>query len=288
MLERIAVVLLFSVSWAAAEAVPVRIVAANLTSGNQQTYSPDNGNHSNPEGAGARILKGLKPDIVLIQEFNTTVPVRQWINQTLGEEFSFVREEQEAVPNFIPNGVISRFPIIESGEWDDPTQDNRDFVWAKIRLPNGKNLWAISVHLYSKKSGIREREAKELVAKIQALIPPEDFVVLGGDLNTRTRDEACVAVLQKFFRDPENEPADQQADEDTNANRNKPYDWVLADAELEACAAPVQIAGTASPGGLVFDSRVFEPLAELPPIQESDSAAPNMQHMAVVRDFLIR
>lgn len=287
MLERFAVVFLLSVSWAAAEPVSVRIVAANLTSGNEQTYSPDNGNHSNPEGAGARILKGLKPDVVLIQEFNTTVPVRQWINQTLGEEFSFAREAQEAVPNFIPNGVISRFPIIESGEWDDPTQDNRDFVWAKIRLPNGKNLWAISVHLYSKKPGIREREAKELIAKIRTLIPPEDLVVLGGDLNTRTRDEACVTVLQMFFRDPETEPADQQADEDTNANRNKPYDWVLADTELEACATPVQIAGETFPGGLVFDSRAFSPLADVPPIQKSDSAAPNMQHMAVVRDFLI-
>ncbi len=287
MLKRFAVVLFFSVSWAAAEAIPVRIVAANLTSGNQQTYSPDNGNHSNPEGAGARILKGLKPDVVLIQEFNTTIPVRQWINQTFGEQFFFAREEQETVPNFIPNGVISRFPIIESGEWDDPTQENRDFVWAKIKLPNGKNLWAISVHLYSKKPGIREREAKELVAKIKALIPPEDLVVLGGDLNTRTRDEACVTVLQKFFRDAETEPADQLADEDTNANRNKPYDWVLADAELEACAAPVTLAGESFPGGLVFDSRVFEPLSAVPPIQESDSAAPNMQHMAVVRDFLV-
>lgn len=283
----LAVLLFLSISRAGADPVALRVVAANLTSGNRQTYSPDNGNHSNPEGAGARILKGLKPDIVLIQEFNTTVPVRQWINQTLGEEFSFVREGQEAVANFIPNGVISRFPIIESGEWEDPTQDNRDFVWAKIKLPNGKNLWAVSVHLYSQKPGIREQEAKELVAKITTLIPAEDLVVLGGDLNTRARDEACVKVLQGFFRDAEHEPSDQQADEDTNANRNRPYDRVLADAELEVCAAPVQIAGTTFPGGLVFDSRVFAPLADLPPIQETDSAAPNMQHMAVVRDFLI-
>lgn len=287
MLERFAAVFILSISWAVAEAVPVRIVAANLTSGNQQTYSPDNGNHSNPEGAGARILKGLKPDVVLIQEFNTTMPVRQWINQTLGEEFSFVREDQEAVPNFIPNGVISRFPMVESGEWDDPTQENRDFVWAKIRLPNGKNLWAVSVHFYSKKPAIREQEAKGLLAQITAHIPPEDLVVLGGDLNTRTWEEGCVAVLGSFFPLPENQPADQLGDGDTNANRNRPYDWVLADADLEAHATPVVMAGTAFPGGLVFDSRVFAPLEAVPPVQKTDSAAPNMQHMAVVRDFLI-
>lgn len=284
---RTAVCLLFSAPWLLAEPVPVRIVAANLTSGNQQTYSPDNGNHSNPEGAGARILKGLKPDVVLIQEFNTTIPARQWVNHTLGEEYSFVSESYEEIPNFIPNGVISRYPIIESGEWDDPTQKNRDFVWAKIRLPNGKNLWAISVHLYSQKSSVREQEAKALLEKITTLIPPEDLVVLGGDFNTRSRDEACVKVLQGFFRDAQHEPSDQTGDEDTNANRNRPYDWVLADAELEATAAPVRIGGAAFPGGLVFDSRSFTPLTDVPPVQAADSAAPNMQHMAVVRDFLI-
>ena len=284
---RATVFLLLSASWVWADPVSVRIVAANLTSGNQQTYSPDNGNHSNPEGAGARILEGLKPDVVLIQEFNTTVPVRQWVNQTFGEEFSFAREAQEAVPNFIPNGVISRYPIIESGEWDDTTQDNRDFVWAKIRLPHGKNLWAISVHLYSKKPSVREQEARALREKIRQLIPAQDLVVLGGDFNTRGRDEACVKVLQEIFRDPAQEPSDQAGDEDTNANRNRPYDGVLADAELEASAVPVKIAGREFPGGLVFDSRVFEPLTAVPPIQVSDSAAPNMQHMAVVRDFLI-
>lgn len=284
---RFFIFLFAAVVLAQADPVPLRVVAANVTSGNHQTYSPDNGNHSNPEGAGARILKGLKPDVVLIQEFNTTVPARQWINETLGEEYSFVREEQESVPNFIPNGVISRYPIIESGEWDDPTQTNRDFAWAKIRLPNGKNLWAVSVHLYSQKAEIRAREAREVVKKIRELVPGSDLVVLGGDFNAKGRDEACVKEFYKFFRDAEHEPMDQMGDEDTNANRNKPYDWVLADAELEACAVPLKIAGEEFPGGLVFDSRVFTPLEAVPPVQEGDSAAPNMQHMAVARDFVV-
>ena len=105
------------------------------------------GNHSNPEGAGARILKGLKPDVVLMQEFNTSMPARQWVNATFGEDFSFFIEAEAQ----IPNGIVSRFPIVESGEWKDATQTNRDFAWAKIALPNGKFLWAVSVHLYSKK-----------------------------------------------------------------------------------------------------------------------------------------
>ncbi len=283
MISRVAVLLsmmLAAAGWA--EPVPVRIVAANLTSGNYQTYSPDNGNHSNPEGAGARILKGLKPDVVLMQEFNTTVPIRQWVNATFGEAFSFSIEKNAQ----IPNGIVSRFPIVESGEWRDVTQTNRNFAWAKIALPNGKYLWAVSVHLYSRKADIREQEAKALVACIQEHIPAADLLVLGGDLNTKTESEACLVELRKIF-DNGGDAMDALGNGNTNAPRNKPYDWVLADRDLAESAVPVRIGDAEFQGGLVFDSRVFEPLADVPPVQPGDSRAPQMQHMAVVRDFLV-
>jgi endonuclease/exonuclease/phosphatase family metal-dependent hydrolase len=267
---------------AMAEPVPVRVVASNLTSGNRQSYSPDNGNHSNSEGAGARILKGLKPDVVLMQEFNTSVPARQWVNATFGEDFSFFIEADAQ----IPNGIVSRFPIVESGEWKDATQTNRDFAWAKIALPNGKFLWAVSVHLYSKKPAVRAAEAKALLADIREKIPEADLLVLGGDFNTKGKDEACVTEFGKVF-DHGGEPADASGNENTNAPRNKPYDWVLADRELSACAVPVKIGATEFLRGLVFDARIFPSLADTAPAQSSDSAAPNMQHMAVVRDFLV-
>ncbi len=263
--------------------VTIRVVASNLTSGNHQTYSPDNGNQSNPEGAGARILKGLKPDIVLIQEFNTSIPVRQWINDTFGQTFAFAREDGEG----IPNGIISRFPIIESGEWDDSGQSNRDFVWAKIRLPNEKILWAISVHLSAKKSSNREAESRELLAYFRTKIPAADPVVLGGDLNAASVADAVFLPLREIFPRPANLPADADGNANTNSPRNKPYDWVLADAQLQPLAVPVVIAGKTFPHGLVFDSRTFTPLDDLKPIQATDSAAPNMQHMAVIRDFKI-
>lgn len=266
-----------------AEPVPIRIVAANLTSGNQQSYSPDNGNHSNPEGAGARILKGLKPDVVLIQEFNTTISPRQWVNETFGEEFSFMQEADAQ----IPNGIVSRFPIVESGEWKDPHLDNRDFAWAKIALPNGETLWAISVHFYSKKSDVREKEAKEIIRSLREKIPEKDYVVIGGDFNTRTPDEPCIRALSAIFPLQIDPPVDQAWNSATNANRNKPYDWVLPDTDLLEHAVPVRLAGQEFEHGLVFDSRAFWPLAQLPPIQSADSAAPQMQHMAVVKDFWI-
>jgi len=267
---------------ASAEPVPVRVVASNLTSGNHQSYSADNGNHSNPEGAGARILKGLKPDVVLMQEFNTSVPARQWVNATFGEGFSFFIEADAQ----IPNGVVSRYPIVESGEWKDANVPNRDFAWAKIALPNGKFLWAVSVHLYSKKPDVRVLEAKALLADIREKIPDADLLVLGGDFNAQGKSEACVRELGRVF-DHGGDPADASGGVNTNAPRNKPYDWVLADKELAACAVPVRIGAAQFSHGLVFDSRVFKPLADVAPVQAADSAAPNMQHMAVVRDFLV-
>ncbi len=273
-------VLAVGMAWA--DGLPVRVVAANLTSGNHQGYSPDNGNHSNPEGAGARILKGLHPDVVLMQEFNPSVPARQWVNATFGEQFSFFIEAGAQ----IPNGVVSRFPIVESGEWKDATQTNRDFAWAKIALPNRKFLWAVSVHLYSKKSDVRAQEAKALLADIRGKIPEADFLVLGGDFNTRAPGEPCVKVFQAVF-DTGGNPSDQTGNGNTNAPRNKPYDWVLADKEFSACAVPTKIGSAHFSHGAVFDSRVFQPLTDVAPVQAGDSAAPNMQHMAIVRDFVV-
>lgn len=261
----------------------IRIVAANLTSDNKQAYSPDNGNHSNPEGAGARILKALKPDVVLIQEFNTTVPQRQWVNQTLGQEFFFMREEGMQ----IPNGIISRFPIIESGVWDDPVLNNRDFAWAHLRLPDQRDLWVVSVHLHSKGEASRVKQATALRDFVRGKVPKDAMLVIGGDLNTRSTGEKCFPVLAGVVEIPVTPPADAGGIIHTNAPRNRPYDWVLVNKPLQAVEIPVRVAEQEFSHGLVFDSRVFEPLAKLPPVQKGDSGVPFMQHMAVVRDFRI-
>ncbi len=264
------------------EPLRIRAIAANLTSDNAQSYSPDNGNHSNPEGAGARILKALKPDIVMIQEFNTTVPVRQWVNKTLGEDFQFTQEKGMQ----IPNGIISRFPITQSGSWDDPQLTNREFAWAKLRLPGDNDLWVVSVHLHSKGESSRTTEAVALVKSIKAKIPADAMLLIGGDFNTRSESEPCFKEFSSVVVIPDNPPADGNGIINTNAPRNRPYDWVLASGPLEKRAVPVRIAAREFAHGLVFDSRVFEPLDAVPPVQKNDSGLKNMQHMAVVRDFL--
>lgn len=282
-MRRLLCVLWFSAGVLMGAPLQIRIVAANLTSDNKQAYSPDNGNHSNPEGAGARILKALKPDVVLIQEFNTSIPQRQWVNQTFGQEYFFMREEGMQ----IPNGIISRFPILESGSWDDPVLDNRDFAWAHLRLPDKRDLWVVSVHLHSKGETSRLRQAAALRDLIQKKVPKDALLIVGGDLNTRTTKEKCFPVLAGVVQIPLSPPADAHGNIHTNAPRNRPYDWVLACKKMHSVEIPVRLAEREFAHGLVFDSRVFEPLTKLPPVQKGDSGVPFMQHMAVVRDFRI-
>lgn len=279
----IALLLFALAALARGEPFALRVVAANLTSDKHQQWSPDNANHSNPEGAGARILKALKPDVVMMQEFNTSVPVRQWVNRTLGGEFHVFREEVAG----IPNGVLSRYPILSSGSWTDPAVDNRGFAWAELALPGGRRLWAVSVHLHSKGATSRDRSAKELAKRIKSALPEDALLLIGGDFNTRTMEEACFLSLAGCVVLPAELPADHLGNIHTNKPRNRPYDQVLACKGLEKFAVAVKLGGRTYPGGLVFDSRIFVPLDAVAPVREGDSGLPMMQHMAVVRDFLI-
>ncbi|MEO7729731.1 MAG: endonuclease/exonuclease/phosphatase family protein, partial [Kofleriaceae bacterium] len=152
----------------------VRLVAGNISSGNAQAY----------ELPGIRIFEGLAPDVAMIQEFNvTTGSIRGFVDQAFGTQFAFVRG---ASSQQIPNGVISRYPIVASGEWIDTQVGNRDFVWARIDIPGPIDLFAISVHLLTTSSAKRNLEAGELAGHIQEL-PADAYVVLGGDFNTDTR-----------------------------------------------------------------------------------------------------
>ncbi len=256
----------------------IRIVAANLTSGNGQNYDPGHGN---------RILQGLKPDIALVQEMNylnnTAADFRAWVDMNFGPTFSYVREP---LAGQIPNGVVSRYPILASGEWDDTDVSNRDFVWARIDIPGDRDLWVISVHLLTTSSANRNSEASQILRYIAAQgVPASDYVVLGGDFNTGSRTEACLNTLSAYFVTSGPWPVDQAGNGNTNSGRSSPYDWVVADSDMHALATPVVLGSNSFPNGLVFDSRVYSPLPS--PVLVGDSAATGMQHMAVVRDFLI-
>src|SRR5687768_284996 len=95
--------------------VIIRVMAANLTSGDFQRY----------ETPGLNIFKGLKPDIVALQEFNyastggaglnTPAAFREMLDTAFGTNFLYFRETGYS----LPNGIISRYPMIASGSWVD-------------------------------------------------------------------------------------------------------------------------------------------------------------------------
>jgi len=258
----------------------LRAVAANLTSGNAQSYDP---------GEGQRILQGIHPDIVMIQEFkvgtNTDAGIAGFASSLSGDDAG-MHVWRGTVGN-LPNGVISRWPIIEAGDWVDPQVDNRGFTWAHVDLPGPRELWVVSVHFLTSNATERRQEATALIAQLQVKVPNDDFLLIGGDFNTDNRGEGALTTLSARVMTNTAHPVDQGNDGDTSASRSKPYDWVLGSSCLVANQVPVQVGSNQFTGGLVVDTRIYTPITDLAPALQSDSAATNMQHMAVVKDFVI-
>lgn len=253
----------------------IRIVAANLTSGS--------GAPSYDAGHGVRIMDGLDGDVFLVQEMlfgnNTDAAFNTFARQVCGEEC----EAYRGTGDLIPNGVVSRFPIVDAGVWDDPETDTREFAWARIDVPGQPDLWAISIHLLTSSGAAREDEARALADHISTNVPGGDHVVVGGDFNTSGGD--TYNRLRSVVQIPPTPPRDQDGNTTTNAPRSRNLDGILVSRALDQRELPVMIGGDSFPAGLVVDTRVFTPIEALAPALVGDSGATQMQHMAIVRDF---
>ena len=257
----------------------VRVMAANLN-GNSQKYEP----------FAIRIFQGLKPDVIAIQEFNYTstngvdannaAAFREMVDLAFGTNFVYFRENYSG----IPNGVISRYPIDASGSWPDPvqTQPNRGFAWAKIALPGTNFLYVVSVHLLT--SGDRTAEAVALKTNMVANFPPNAWVIVAGDFNASSRTEGSITTFNGYLSDYP-VPVDNVGNSFTSGNRTAWHDFVLPSFTLTNIETATVLPSHSFPSGLVFDSHVYTPLSDVPPVLLPDST--NAQHMAVMKDFLI-
>lgn len=260
-----------------------RVMAANTTSGDFSSY----------QAPGIRIFQGLKPDIVAIQEFRYNASaadsqLRQLVDTAFGPSFHYYREPYTGGGD-IPNGIVSRWPIVASGSWDDSEAPNRGYAWAQIDLPGTTNdLYVVSVHLLTANASTRNIEATELKGLIQANFPANAWIIVAGDMNTDSRGEAAINTFKTFLSDdPKPHDGTNDEEEGTNASRQKPYDYVLPSFSLTNYLVPVTLPSRSFPKGLVFDSRVYSPLSDVTPVLSGDSGAPSMQHMAVIKDFTI-
>ena len=267
--------------------VTIRVMASNLSSGNNQRY----------ETPGLNILKALKPDVVAMQEFNysstsngvnTTAALREMVDKTFGTNFFYFRESGSGIT--IPNGVVSRFPILTNGVWDDVELPDREFVWAKLDLPGTNDLYVVSVHLKASSDSTsknrRANQANNLKALIQGNFSTNAFIIVAGDCNTYASDEACLNTFRIFLSD-DFAPADQFGKTNTNAGRTERYDYVFPNFPLSSNRVTTVIGSQTFSNGLVFDSRVYTPLSEVSPVVSTDSGVASMQHMGVIKDFRI-
>lgn len=300
-----------TLTYAADTTARIRVMTSNLTTGDQNYTG----------GEGIRIMKGLKADVILMQEFNyktnSDKDIREMVD-SVGEGFHYYREKEE--DRNIPNGIISRYPILDSGEWEDENIQDRDFAYARIDIPGDRELFAISVHLKasegSQNAARRMKQTKALkkfisdnmfdVKNKPAIIHWNDYVVIGGDFNLTVRDDE---VIKEFAKDKiddgtktyalseDGAPTDSQGRTTTNMNGKKNYDWILASDDLKKLLVPVQFLGSAEERaeelvntfkfGLVFDSTTFPKLERTGGIHAEDSRGNSMQHLAVVKDFQV-
>ena len=267
----------------------LRVMAANTTSSNASRY----------EAEGMRIFRGLKPDIVAVQEFkyastnglgiNTPNAFREMVNSAFGTNFVYFRETNSGYS--IPNGIISRWPIVASNSWDDIQVPDRGFAWARIDLPGTNDLYVVSVHLHNGGGpSSRSIEAANLRDLIQSNFPANAWIVVAGDFNTDTRTETCMTTFKSYLSDspiPNDGNLSGTPSPNTNEPRGKPFDYVLPSFNFATNQVPTVIGSRSHANGLVLDSEIYTPLADVNPVQFGDSHVFNMQHMAVVKDFRI-
>lgn len=286
----------------ASQKLRLRLLAGNLSTTKKGVCSQC---YDGEEGI--RIFQGLKPDVAMIQEFNygdnTPDALREMVDVAFGKRF-FYRVQPRVFPVKIPNAIVSYYPIKEWGILEDENVSDRSHVWARLDIPGPHDLWVVSVH-FPTKGTLRKTSIPQLMNNLANLnIPKDDYVAIGGDFNTTSRtndeglrklDDTKLVVLDNDHdcpidqnrTDEESQDKLSKQSDNTNLKRTKDYDAIYTSQNLKDLRITVKIgsAQNLSHRGLVFDSRVFTPLSEVFPVKKTDSEAPDMQHMAVIKDF---
>jgi hypothetical protein len=294
--------------------VHIRAVAGNISTGNDQDYDA---------GQGIRIFQGLKPNVIMIQEFNyknnTESDYEEMVKEVFQDPACFqdntcfytVGDRGEAYNN-IPNGIISKFPILDSGYWDDPNIPDRDLDWAILDIPGDKELFTISVHLHTSPSADQIEAAQiigQKISEIKELQPNKYYFIVGGDFNgdSSVDNDGFGEYNGEIIFDADiygPRPIGEDGGYGTNASRTKPYDWVLTSPDLTAYQVSSDFCNINNDNdcmkykdGLIFDTRDFtqEELDKyFSPtsfngyqLETDDSDGSSMQHMAIVKDFII-
>lgn len=167
------------------------------------------------------VLKTSGADICGLQEVDNKYHQRSNFDDELEIMAKALSMTKVGGPAIIPNvkdesiwygnGLVSRFPIVESYVHrmymgDDPhikydgtrETEPRSFIQAKLDLGGGKHLWTIVTHLSFHSHTERMRQVRKLE---QAVMEVKGPLILMGDLNSEPESEE-LATLRKLLDDP--------------------------------------------------------------------------------------
>ena len=243
-----------------------------------------------------RIIQGLKPDVACLQEWYVDYPAADdidgWVAAAFGAGYTYHR----ASAGYQKNGIVSRWPILSSGSWPDLQRANYYHDWAVIDIPGETNLQVVSAHLHSSDEAIRINQIKDVINYIRANFSNSHYLVISGDFNIANRSSEPIPTLLNgsnwggscWVTISDGTPVDQVGGNDrTNVNRTYNYDWIIPNSLLGGKIASLDLGEDSGPyaGGVVFDSRVFNPLSAVSPVQYGDTANGDQDHCPVMKSY---
>lgn len=116
----------------------------------------------------AEVLERLDPDVAVIDEVREPESFDELADRLGAYPYRFLGDAPP-VNRRIQTGIISRLPILEQGQWREfpaalpgPGGETmrlafrRAMPWTRLELPNGETLFAVAVHLKSRRAAAEE------------------------------------------------------------------------------------------------------------------------------------
>lgn len=193
-------------------------------------------------------LDRLRPDVIMLQEVlqNENLPNQAaTLAYRLGyEDFHFVSVNAEGAPKRYGNAILSRHPILETGERKlEPRNDYRTAAYARIDV-GGRPVSVYSTHLHYSGGGpgteVRQRQIEDLLDFIE-LTKGDAPVVIGGDFNAKP-DTAELELVTSRYGDAFAavvQPGDVTTLNTAKGHTARRIDYVYAGPELDPLRAEI-------------------------------------------------
>ena len=194
-------------------------------------------------------LARLDPDIFAMNEVCFPLQTARWIQRTMreryGRDYALVQQTKTGGTADDGEALLTRFPIVETGNLDYRT---RDMVALVARLRVGQQLMDVYVtHLYmtSGDDSLRQFQVQQLLAWIGSR-DDVSLRVACGDFNARL-EEPSAALMARHFRPTQTAPTafTALAGEQGEVSRaqsprmDRCIDYIWLDGPLEVLASKV-------------------------------------------------